>query len=369
MTEYLCTSLIKQNIIPMSKLFSPIRIKEIELRNRIVISPMDQYSSTDGFATDWHLVHLGSRAVGGASLIIQEASAVSPEGRITPGDLGIYRDEHIEKLKQITGFIHSQGAVAGIQLAHAGRKASCEVPWRGGKQIPVEEGGWIPVAPSPVSFNQGEQIPLDLDSRGIEKVKNDFRVAALRALDAGYRVVEIHAAHGYLLHEFLSPLSNHRTDQYGGSFENKSRLLVEVVKTVQTVWPSNLPLFVRISATDWAEDGWDIDEAVKLSLRLKETGVDLIDCSSGGLVPYQKIRLGPGYQVPFSERIRQEAGIMTGTVGLITESHQAEEILRNQQADLILIGRESLRNPYVPLTAAKELGVEIPWPLQYLRAK
>lgn len=353
----------------MSKLFSPLTNKDITFRNRIAISPMCQYTAEDGFANDWHLVHLGSRAVGGASLIIQEATAVSPEGRISPGDLGLYKDEHTEKLKSITSFIHQHGAVAGIQLAHAGRKASCAIPWKGVKQLKKNEGGWTTVAPTALTFNPEDDAPKELDLNGIKKVINDFKVAAQRSLHAGYKLIEIHAAHGYLIHQFLSPLSNHRTDNYGGSFENRLRLLLEIVESVQSVWPNNLPLFVRISATDWAEGGWNIEEAVKLSAILKQNGVDLIDCSSGGLVPYQKIQLGPGYQVAFAERIKKETGILTGAVGLITEAQQAEEILAKSQADIILIARASLRDPYFALNAAKTLGDDIEWPLQYKRAK
>ena len=353
----------------MTLLFTPLSIKDAVFRNRVAISPMDQYSATDGFASDWHLVHYGSRAVGGAALIIQEATAVSPEGRITPGDLGIYREEHVEKLSQITRFISGQGAMPGIQLAHAGRKAGIGLPWEGGKQLPLHEGGWETFAPSGLPFNPGDRSPQPLDEGGIKKVIADFRLAALRALQSGFKVLEIHAAHGYLIHEFLSPLSNLRTDRYGGSFENRIRLLIEITESVKSVWPINLPLFVRISATDWAEGGWDIDEAVKLSSRLKSTGVDLIDCSSGGLVHWQKIPLAPGYQAPFAERIKKETGIMTGTVGLITGALQAEEILGKEQADLIFIGRESLREPYFPLKAAGKLGAGMEWPVQYMRAK
>ena len=353
----------------MSKLLSPLKIKDITFRNRVAISPMCMYSAVDGFANDWHLVHLGSRAVGGAALIIQEATAVSPEGRISPGDLGIYNDAHIEMLGRVNRFIHEHKAVAGIQLAHAGRKAGCAKPWEGGKQLKKHEGGWLTVAPSALPFNPGDTIPAELDEEGIAKVISDFRSAAVRALKAGFTLVEIHAAHGYLLHEFLSPLSNHRTDKYGGSFENRTRLLLEVVKEVQTVWPQNLPLFVRISATDWADGGWNADEAVQLAAILKNAGVDLIDCSSGGLVPHQKIPLGPGYQVPFAERLKKETGILTGSVGLITEAQQAEDILQKGQADMILIARESLRDPYFALNAAKILGDDLEWPLQYLRAK
>lgn len=353
----------------MSKLFSPLILRDVTFRNRLVISPMCQYSSVEGFATHWHLVHLGSRAVGGAGLIIQEATAVSPEGRITPGDLGLYRDDHVEKLQEITSFIHEQGAVAGIQLAHAGRKASCAAPWKGGLQLGAREGGWKTVAPSPMAFNRQDDPPQALDQPGIDKVVQDFKSAARRAHRAGYKVVEIHAAHGYLIHEFLSPLSNQRTDRYGGSLENRMRLLLEIVQAVKSVWPSHLPLLVRISATDWVEEGWDTDEAVVLCTILKEHGVDLIDCSSGGLVPYAKIPAAPGFQVPFAQRIRREAGILTGAVGLITGVQQSEEILQKEMADLILLARTSLREPYFALHAAHILGEDIAWPVQYQRAK
>lgn len=353
----------------MSELLSPLIIKDIVFKNRITISPMCQYSAVAGFANDWHLVHLGSRAVGGSGLIIQEATAVSPEGRITPGDLGLYKEEHIEKLRSITAFIHQQGAVAGIQLAHAGRKASCATPWNGAKQIDKNAGGWATVSSSAIAFNPEDDTPLALDSDGIKKVVADFKTAAARAILAGYKLIEIHAAHGYLIHQFLSPLSNHRTDNYGGNFENRIRLLLEIVKAIQTVWPKNLPVFVRISATDWVEGGWNIDEAVQLSSILKLNGVDLIDCSSGGLVPYAKIPFRPGYQVAFAERIKKETSILTSAVGLITEVQQAEDILVRGQADLILMARESLREPYFALRAAAILGDDIAWPLQYLRAK
>jgi len=352
-----------------SKLLSPLTIKDIELKNRIVISPMCQYSAVDGFANDWHVVHYGSRAVGGAALIIQEATAVSPEGRITPADLGLYQEEHIEKLQSITAFIHKQGAVAGIQLAHAGRKASCATPSEGSKQLKEDEGGWMTVSSSANAFNPEENTPQELDENGIMKVIADFKAAAQRAFQSGYKLIEIHAAHGYLIHQFLSPLSNQRTDNYGGSFENRIRLLLEILKEIQTVWPQNLPLFVRISATDWAEGGWNIDEAVKLSKILKDQGADLIDCSSGGLVPHARIPVGPGYQVTFAERIKNESGILTGAVGLITEVQQAEDILSSGQADLIILARASLRDPYFALHAARVLEDDIIWPLQYQRAK
>jgi 2,4-dienoyl-CoA reductase-like NADH-dependent reductase (Old Yellow Enzyme family) len=352
-----------------AKLFSPLTIKGVTFRNRLAMSPMCQYSATDGFASDWHLVHYGSRAVGGSGLIMQEATAVLPEGRITPDDLGLYREEHIEMLQRITAFIHQQGAVAGIQLAHAGRKAGCAIPWKGGKQLSENEGGWKTVAPSVIPFNTEDNMPQELDQNGINNVKASFKLASTRAIQAGYNILEIHAAHGYLIHQFLSPLSNHRTDHYGGPFENRIRLLLEIVNAVKSVWPENLPLFVRISATDWWEGGWNIEEALQLASILKKEGVDLVDCSSGGLVPYQQIQLSPGYQVPFSERIKKETGILTSSVGLITEPHQAEDILQKGQADLIMMGRESLRNPYFPLQAAKMMGEDILWPLQYMRAK
>jgi 2,4-dienoyl-CoA reductase-like NADH-dependent reductase (Old Yellow Enzyme family) len=352
-----------------SKLFSSLSIKSIVFKNRIAISPMCQYSATDGFANDWHLVHLGSRASGGAGLIIQEATAVSPEGRISPGDLGFWKDEQIEKMKAITAFIKSQNSVPGIQLAHAGRKASAATPWNGGNQLSKKDGGWSTVAPSAIPFKEMEETPFALDKTGIQKVISDFKSATKRTVQAGYEVLEIHAAHGYLLHQFLSPLSNKRTDEYGGSFENRIRLTLEVVEAAQMEWPKNLPLFVRISATDWAEGGWNVEESVRLSKILKEKGVDLIDVSSGGLTIDQKIKLGPNYQVPFAEKIKQETEILTAAVGLITTAAQAEAILANHQADLVLFARESLRNPNLANTFASELGIDISWPKQYERAK
>lgn len=353
-----------------SLLFSPLTIKKITLKNRIVISPMCQYSSIDGFANDWHLVHLGSRASGGAGLIIQEATAVSPEARISPSDLGIWKDEHIQKLKQINEFIVSQNSIPGIQLAHAGRKASVSIPWEGNKKLDFAHGGWQTVSASAIAYHDDEPfLPEALDQNGIRKVVSDFKAATKRAVEAGYKVVEIHGAHGYLLHQFLSPLTNVRTDEYGGSFENRIRFTLEIVEAVQSEWPSDLPLFVRISATDWAEGGWNPEESVKLSKILKDKGVDLIDVSSGGLVSHQKIQIGPGYQVSFAEKVKKEAAILTGAVGLITESQQAEDILKNGQADLVLFARESLRNPNLPLDFAKELNDDIQWPKQYERAK
>lgn len=351
-----------------SKLFSPLQIKSISLKNRIVISPMCQYSSIDGFANDWHLVHLGSRAVGGAAMIIQEATAVSPEGRISPEDMGLWKDEHIEKLQQIVQFIKTQNAVPGIQLAHAGRKASVSSPWKGNLKLDASQDGWQEVAPSAIGYRE-EETPVALDKYGIEKVISDFKLAARRAVIACYQVLEIHSAHGYLLHEFLSPLSNLRSDEYGGSFENRIRLLLEVVEAIQSEWPDNLPLFVRISATDWAEGGWNAEESTQLSKILKDKGVDLIDVSSGGLVRHQQIPLEPGYQIPFAKKIKNETGILTGAVGLITEARQAEEIMENGKADLVFFARESLRNPYLGLNFAKDLGVDVIWTNQYLRAK
>lgn len=354
----------------MAELFKPLKIKGVEFKNRIVISPMCEYSSEDGFANDWHFVHLGSRAVGGAGLIISEAAAVSPEGRITPDDLGIWKDEHIAELKKCVDFMHDNGSVAGIQLAHAGRKASHQSPWKGSALIPSNEPeGWQTVAPSAIPYKEGTEAPVALDEAGIAKVIQNFKEATRRSVDVGFKVMELHAAHGYLLHQFLSPLSNQRTDQYGGSFENRIRFLLEVTAAVQEIWPADLPLFVRISATDWAEGGWTAEESVKLSAILKDKGVDLIDCSTAGLVSWQKIPAGPGFQVPFAAQIKQETGILTGAVGLLTNAKQMEEILVKGEADLILIARESLRDPYFPLHAAQELGVDLPWPVQYDRAK
>lgn len=352
-----------------SKLFSPFSIKSLTFKNRIAISPMCQYSATDGFANDWHLVHLGSRAIGGAALIIQEATAVSPEGRISPGDLGLWNDEHIEKMQAINQFILSQNAIPGIQLAHAGRKASVSEPWKGNRKLDETNGGWNSVAPSAVGYHSNEKPPIALNKTGIQKVISDFKAATKRAVHAGFQVVEIHAAHGYLLHQFMSPLSNFRTDEYGGSFENRIRLLLEVLEAVQSEWPNDLPLFIRISATDWADGGWNIEESVQLSKIVKEMGVDLIDVSSGGLVSHQQIPLGPNYQVLFAGKIKKETGILTGAVGLITEAIQAEEIVATEKADLVLFARESLRDPYLGLNFAKELGVDVEWPLQYGRAK
>ncbi|MEO6991547.1 MAG: NADH:flavin oxidoreductase/NADH oxidase [Candidatus Baltobacteraceae bacterium] len=351
-------------------LFEPLALRDVRLRNRIVVSPMCEYSSEDGFANPWHLVHLGSRAVGGAALVFTEATAVERAARISPHDLGIYRDEHVEPLAQIVRFVESQGAVAGMQLAHAGRKASTARPWNGGKPLGVDAGGWTRLdAPSALAFDDGYQVPHAMDEVDLARVISAFVTGARRALAAGFRVVEVHAAHGYLLHEFLSPLSNVRTDRYGGSFENRTRLLREVVLAVRAVWPAKLPLFVRISATDWVEGGWTLDESVALGRELVPLGVDLIDCSSGGNAPRARIPLGPGYQVPFAERVRREAAIATGAVGMIVDPHQADAIVREGRADVVILARELLRDPYWPLRAATALGADGPWPVQYLRAK
>ena len=353
-----------------SQLFSQLQIKNLILKNRIVVSPMCQYSATDGFANNWHLVHLGARAIGGAALVIQEATAVSPEGRISPGDLGIWSDDHIDKFKEIAEFILQENAFPGIQLGHAGRKGSRSAPWQSGQKVPKETGGWHTVAPSSISFMENDtEPPIALDKAGILKVITDFKAAARRAHQACYKVLEIHAAHGYLIHQFLSPLCNRRTDEYGGSFENRIRLLLEILEAVKEEWPSDLPLFVRISGTDWAEGGWNIEESVKLAAILKEKGVDVIDCSSGGAVHWQEIPSEPNYQVPFAERIKKETGIHTAAVGLITEAKQAEAIIANGQADLVCFARESLRDPNLALTFAHELNADIIWPKQYNRAK
>ena len=351
------------------QLFSPFEIRGVKLRNRVVVSPMCEYSCEDGFANDWHLVHLGSRAVGGAGLVIAEATGVEARGRISPGDLGLWKDGQIEPLARIVKFIHSQGAAAGIQLAHAGRKASTHVPWeQRGSQIAVSGGGWVPVAPSPIAFREGDVAPHELAPTEIREITDAFAAAARRAVRAGFDVIEIHSAHGYLIHEFLSPLSNHRTDEYGGCFENRIRFATEVVKAVRAAIPESMPLFLRISASDWVEDGWTLDESVKLAQCVKTLGVDLIDCSSGGVVSYAKIELGPGYQVPFAERIRKEAEIRTAAVGMITEPDQAQEILTSGKADLVMLARELLRDPYWPLHAQKALGEKPKPPVQYQRA-
>ncbi|GGA91819.1 NADPH dehydrogenase NamA [Puia dinghuensis] len=354
----------------MSQLFTPLQLRDIILGNRIVVSPMCQYSANDGMSNDWHLVHLGSRAVGGAGLVFTEATAVSPAGRISPHDLGIWKDEHIEGLRRIVKFVRAQGSEIGIQLAHAGRKASVREPWNGGGVVNEDEGGWPVLAPSPVAYDGHYGQPVELTTTGIREVVSQFKAAARRAMLAGFKVVEIHAAHGYLIHQFLSPLSNRRHDEYGGSFENRTRLLMEIVDAVRSGWPPGYPLFVRISATDWAAGGWSVEDAVRLAGMLKERGVDVIDCSSGGLVPYQKIPAGPGYQVEFSQKIRMATGILTGAVGIITDAVQAETLIVTGQADLVFLARQLLRDPYFPLHAAAELRhAAIHWPLQYERAK
>jgi 2,4-dienoyl-CoA reductase-like NADH-dependent reductase (Old Yellow Enzyme family) len=349
-------------------LFSELTIRGLKLPNRVVVSPMCEYSSEDGFANDWHFVHLASRAVGGAGLVFTEAAAVTAEGRITPQDLGIYKDEHIAELSRIVRFIESQGSVAGIQLAHAGRKASTIRPWSGNGEIPEHEGGWVPAAPSAIRFSDSYPLPRSLSVEEIHGITGSFVTAAQRALKTGFRVVELHAAHGYLIHEFLSPLSNLRTDEYGGSLANRARLLLDTASAVRKVWPEDYPLFVRISSTEWVEGGFDIDEAIVLAGQLKALGIDLIDCSSGGNAAHARIPVGPGYQLPFATRIRRETGIMTGAVGMITAPEQADQIIRNGDADLVFLARELLRDPYWPLRAAKELGQTMSWPAQYLRS-
>jgi 2,4-dienoyl-CoA reductase-like NADH-dependent reductase (Old Yellow Enzyme family) len=349
-------------------LFSPLTIRGITLHNRIAVSPMCEYSSDDGFANDWHLVHLGSRAVGGAALVMTEATAVTAEGRITPGDLGIYKDEHVTNLARLVAFVKRHGAVPGMQLAHAGRKGSCHVPWASGAPLNPQEGAWRTVAPSPQPFRAGEPAPAELTRPEIRTILEAFAAAARRALAAGFEVLEIHGAHGYLINEFTSPLSNQRTDEYGGSYENRVRFALEVTAAVRSAWPEHLPLFVRISATDWKEGGWTLDDSVALAPLLKECGADLIDCSSGGLAPDAQVQTGPAYQTPFAERIRRETGVLTGAVGLITEAAQADEIIRSGRADLVLLAREFLRDPYWPLHAARTLGVDLSPPVQYSRA-
>jgi 2,4-dienoyl-CoA reductase-like NADH-dependent reductase (Old Yellow Enzyme family) len=352
-----------------TKLFEKYKIRGVEFRNRIWVSPMCQYSSNDGMPTDWHLVHLGSRAVGGAGLVIQEATAVSPEGRISPSDAGIWSDEHAAAYQRITSFIKEQGAIAGIQIAHAGRKASTAEPWNGGKIVDEGYGGWETVAPSALAFAEDYPQPREMTKEDIAKANEDFVAAARRAVSAGFEVIEIHAAHGYLFHEFLSPLSNKRSDEYGGSLENRMRFPLDVAKKVRAGVPEDLPIFVRISATDWIEGGWDLAQSIEFCRLLKEIGIDLIDVSSGGNVPHAKIPVGPGYQAGFAGEIRREVGIATGAVGMITEARQSEEILQNAQADAILIAREFLRDPYFPLTAAAELGESMDYvPKQYGRA-
>lgn len=353
----------------MGYLFQPLKIRSIQLKNRIVVSPMCQYSSTDGFANEWHLVHLGSRAVGGAAVVFTEATAVSPKGCITHHDLGIYKDGHIDFLKRITNFIKEQNAVPAIQLAHAGRKASHHRPWDGGAALHENENPWLTEAPSAIAYKEGEPLPHELSKLEIKLIIENFKQAAARAKEAGFQIIELHGAHGYLFHEFLSPLSNQRKDEYGGNFNHRIRFVIETTEAVREVWNEEFPLFVRISVTDWVNGGWTVEESLELSKILKTKGVDLIDCSSGGNSTLQKVPLGPMYQTAFAERIKKEAEIMTGAVGLITTPEQAENILASQQADLIFFARQLLREPYFPLHAAKQLGVDLSWPIQYERAK
>jgi 2,4-dienoyl-CoA reductase-like NADH-dependent reductase (Old Yellow Enzyme family) len=350
-------------------LFDRYTLRSVTFRNRIFVSPMCQYSSGDGLPNDWHLVHLGSRAVGGAGLVMVEASGVSPAGRITAWDSGIWSQQHADAFRPIATFIEDNGAIAGIQLAHAGRKASTDVPWRGGRVIGDGSNSWQTVAPSPIPFRDGEPVPHELTSGEIDEIVEQFVRSTELALDAGFHVVELHMAHGYLLHEFLSPLSNVRTDEFGGSLENRMRFPLRVAERVRQTWPDHLPLFVRISASDWADGGWDLPQSIEFAKRLRDLGVDLIDCSSGGAVPGAKIEIGPGYQVPFARAIRAEAVVATGAVGLITDAHQADEIISSGSADAVLLARELLRDPYWPLHAAHILGVDVPWPDQYQRAK
>ena len=350
-------------------LFEPLTLRSVTFPNRAWVSPMCQYSSEDGLPNTWHVVHLGSRAVGGAGLVIVEASGVSPEGRITAWDSGIWSEAHADAFRPIVQFIHAQGSVAGIQVAHAGRKASTDAPWRGGRYLTEGPHAWTPLAPSAIPFREGDPIPHALSLEEIDAVVEQFATAARLARRAGFRVLEIHAAHGYLLHEFLSPLCNTRDDEYGGSLENRMRLTLRVTERVRREWPDALPLFVRISATDWADGGWDVLQSVELAKRLRELGVDLVDCSSGGAVAHAKIELGPGYQVPFARAIRHEANVATGAVGLITDARQAESIVAEGSADAVLLARQLLRDPYAPLHWAKELGVDVRWPDQYSRAK
>lgn len=355
-------------VIVMAHLFDPLALRSITFRNRVFVSPMCQYSSLDGLPDDWHLVHLGSRAVGGAGLVIAEATAVVPEGRISPGDTGIWSDRHTEAWARVAAFIKAQGAQAGIQLAHAGRKASTAAPWLGGGAVAPEDGGWHPVAPSPIPFADGP-APRELRDDEIEALLVAFAEAARRSAEAGFDVIELHFAHGYLAHEFLSPLSNRRGDRWGGSFEGRTRFAVRVVEAVRRVWPEHLPLFARISATDWVDGGWDLAQSIELARHLRERGVDLVDGSSGGLVPHARIPAGPGFQVPFAEAIRREAGVATGAVGFITDPAQAEAIVASGQADAVLLAREMLRDPYFPLHVARALDVDVPWPRQYQLAK
>ncbi len=351
------------------KLFTPIRIRDLNIKNRIFVSSMCQYSAVEGVPNNWHLVHLGSRAVGGAGLVMVEATAVRAVGRISLADLGIWNDQQMQAYRPIVAFLKEHGAVPGIQLAHAGRKASMASPWQGGRSIDDKQGGWEPEGPSPLPFSDKHVTPRELTKKDIESIIDDFAMAAKRSLEAGFEVVEIHAAHGYLMNEFLSPLSNHRTDEYGGSIENRMRFPLAVATCIRKIWPAKWPVFVRISATDWVDKGWDLSQSIVFAKQLKEIGIDLIDCSSGGNSPQAQIPVGPGYQVPFAAAIRDQVQIFTGAVGVITKGAQAEQILQEGEADVLFLGREFLRDPYFPLHAAKELGVEVEWPMQYDRAK
>ena len=353
----------------MSKLFSPLQMRSLTLRNRIFVAPMCQYSCLDGMPDDWHLVHLGSRAVGGAALVMTEATAVSPEGRISPGDCGLWNDDQAEAFAPITAFIKAQGAVAAIQLAHAGRKASVQPPWQGGAAVSPSAGGWQPVAPSALPFGPDSPMPRELSAAELDTICDAFEASAKRALQAGFQAVEVHMAHGYLLHQFLSPLSNRRNDDFGGSLENRMRFPLQVARRVREIWPQDLPVMVRISATDWVAGGWDLDQSLKLCQQLKVLGIDLIDCSSAGLVPDAVIPAGPGFQTPLAAQIREQIDIATGAVGLITAAVQAEQIVATGLADVVLLARELLRDPYWPIRAAGELKAEHDWPLQYVRAR
>jgi 2,4-dienoyl-CoA reductase-like NADH-dependent reductase (Old Yellow Enzyme family) len=353
----------------MSHLFTPLTLRHVTFRNRIFVSPMCQYSSENGFPTEWHTVHLGSRAVGGAALVMQEATAVSAEGRISPADMGIWSDEHAQPLSRIVRFVNAEGAAAGIQLAHAGRKASTLPPWAGGGPVSPDAGGWQPIAPSAVPFADGYPVPREMSEEDMDRVCDEFIAAARRAAHAGYQVAEIHAAHGYLLHQFLSPLSNRRGDDYGGVLDNRLRFPLQVCQAVREVWPERLPVFVRVSASDYLPGGWDLEQTIEFARQLQRRGIDLVDCSSGGAVPESRPAVGPGYQVPFSAAVRREAAVATAAVGLITEPFQAETILATGQADALLLGREMLRDPYWPLRAAERLHAEVRWPKQYERAR
>jgi 2,4-dienoyl-CoA reductase-like NADH-dependent reductase (Old Yellow Enzyme family) len=353
----------------LNRLFSPLKIRGVELKNRIAVSPMCQYSSENGMPTEWHLVHLGSRAVGGAALIIQEATAISPGGRISPDDAGIWNDIQMEAYKRITAFISSQNCIPGIQIAHAGRKGSTYSPWKGIGEVSKEQGGWKTISPSPIHFADNYPNPKEMDNDDIKKVIDDFCHAAERSIKAGFKLIELHMAHGYLVHEFLSPLSNLRLDEYGGNLDNRCRFAVEIATRIREIIPENFPLLARISSSDWIQGGWDIEDSVYLSKKLKDAGVDLIDCSSGGNAPKATIPTGPGYQIEFSERIKKETGILTGGIGFITSPEQADQIIRTSQADIVLLAREILRNPYWPLHAAKVLKADVDWPKQYERAK